>query len=133
MLIVGGVCYGTFAAFELDFAALLAALAGASVLIPYFGAPLVGIPVALTAFAQWGFGPDFIWAVGAYALIQTIDGAILGTLLLAGTVNLHPIAVMVAVLVFGDLFGFWGVFFAVPMASVVQAVLDGWRRRSQRR
>jgi putative permease len=129
MLIVGVVCYLAFEALDLDFAALLAALAGASVLIPYFGAPLVAVPVALTAFAQWGFGPEFIWTLATYTVIQTIDGAILGTLLLAGTVNLHPVAVMVAVLVFGDLFGFWGLFFAVPMASVLQVVLDVGRRR----
>lgn len=129
MLIVGAVCYAAFWALDLQFAALLAALSGASVLIPYFGAPLVGVPVAITAFAQWGFGPEFVWAMTIYTLIQTVDGTILGTLLLAGTVKLHPVAVMVAVLVFGDLFGFWGLVFAVPMASVVQVVLDAWRKR----
>lgn len=129
MVIVGLVCYAAFWAMGLDFAALLAALSGASVLIPYFGAPLVGVPIAITAFAQWGFGPEFFWVLAVYSLIQTIDGTILGTLLLAGTVNLHPVAVIVAVLVFGDMFGFWGLFFAVPLASVGQVVLDAWRKR----
>lgn len=129
MVIVGTVCFIAFWVMDLNFSALLAVLSGASVLIPYFGAPLVAIPVALTAFAQFGLGPEFVWVVALYTLIQTIDGTILGTLLLAGTVNLHPIAVMVAVLVFGDLYGFWGVFFAVPLASVAQVVLDAWRRR----
>ncbi len=94
MLIVAGVCYAAFAALGLDFAALLASLAGASVLIPYFGAPMAGVPVALVAFAQWGLSPDFYEVLAAYVLIQTIDGTILSTVLLAGVVNLHPIAVM---------------------------------------
>jgi putative permease len=37
-------------------------------------------------------------------------------------VNLHPVAIIVAVLVFGGLWGFWGVFFAIPLATLVKAV-----------
>ena len=132
MLIVGGVCYATFAALGLDFAALLAALAGASVLIPYFGAPMAGVPVALVAFSQWGLGSDLYEVMIAYTIIQTIDGTILATILLAGAVNLHPIAVMVAIFVFGDLYGFWGVFFAVPLASAVQVVMAAWSQQTDR-
>ena len=129
MIIVGAVCFVTFVLLDLQFAVLLAVLAGASVLIPYFGAFMVGVPVFVTAYAQWGFGPELLSVMIAYTLIQTIDGTILVTLLLAGVVNLHPIAVMVAILIFGDIYGFWGVFFAVPLASVVQVILDSWPRR----
>ncbi|SDZ95476.1 AI-2E family transporter [Rubrimonas cliftonensis] len=132
MAIVGGASYAAFWLLGLDYALLLATLSGLSVLIPYFGAPVVGLPVALTAFAQWGLGPEMMWTLAAYTVIQTIDGAILATIMLAGAVNLHPIAVMVALLVFGDLYGFWGVVFAVPLASVVQVTLDAWRRRAGR-
>jgi putative permease len=43
-------------------------------------------------------------------------------------VNLHPVAIIVAILVFGGLWGFWGVFFAIPLATLVQAVLNAWPR-----
>jgi putative permease len=41
-------------------------------------------------------------------------------------VDLHPIAIIVAILVFGGLWGFWGVFFAIPLATLVNAVLRAW-------
>jgi len=43
-------------------------------------------------------------------------------------VNLHPVAIIVAILMFGGLWGFWGVFFAIPLATLVQAVLKAWPR-----
>ena len=52
-------------------------------------------------------------------------------LLFSEVVDLHPIAIIVAVLVFGGLWGFWGVFFAIPLATVVQAVLKAWPQRDQ--
>ena len=126
MLIVGAASYALFAAFGVDYAALLAVLSGASVLIPYFGAPMAAVPLALVGFAQWGLSSELAYLILAYAILQTIDGTILGTLLLAGAVNLHPIAVMVAIFIFGDLYGFWGLFFAVPLASAVQVVMAAW-------
>ncbi|MCO1686677.1 AI-2E family transporter, partial [Pseudomonas aeruginosa] len=41
-------------------------------------------------------------------------------------VNLPPVAIICAVLLFGGLWGFWGVFFAIPLATLVKAVLDAW-------
>jgi putative permease len=66
--------------------------------------------------------------MGAYAVIQLIDGNILAPLLLSEVVNLHPTAVIVALLVFGSIWGFWGIFFAIPLASLVHAVLNAWPR-----
>jgi putative permease len=49
-------------------------------------------------------------------------------LLLGEAVDLHPIAIIVAVLVFGGLWGFWGVFFAIPLATLFKAVNNAWPR-----
>lgn len=128
ILIVGIVSYVMFAALGLQFTALLAALNGLSVLIPYVGAAVVTVPVALIAYFQWGWGSEFALTIGAYALLHTLDGNVLAPLLVSGVVNLHPVAVIVAILVFGGLWGFWGVFFAIPLATLVQAVLRAWPR-----
>jgi putative permease len=64
--------------------------------------------------------------MGAYLVIQALDGNVLVPLLFSEVVNLHPIAIIVAILVFGGLWGFWGVFFAIPLATLVQAVLKAW-------
>lgn len=128
ILIVGSVTYIAFAILDLKYAILLAALVGVSVLVPYIGAAAVTIPVAIVAYFQFGWGTDFAIVLFVYGIIQALDGNILVPLLFSEVVNLHPIAIIVSVLVFGGLWGFWGVFFAIPLATLVNAVLHAWPR-----
>ncbi|MCY4221868.1 MAG: AI-2E family transporter [Thiotrichales bacterium] len=126
IVIVWIVTYLTFALMGLQFSMLLGALVGLSVVIPYVGAVAVTFPVAIIAYFQWGFTSDFAYIMIAYAIIQALDGNVLVPLLFSEVVNLHPIAIITAVLVFGGLWGFWGIFFAIPLATLVQAVLKAW-------
>jgi len=126
IVIVWIVTYVTFALMGLQFSMLLGALVGLSVVIPYVGAVAVTFPVAIIAYFQWGFTSDFAYLMIAYAIIQALDGNVLVPLLFSEVVNLHPIAIITAVLVFGGLWGFWGIFFAIPLATLVQAVLKAW-------
>ena len=127
-LIVVAVTYLAFMLLHLQFSALLAITTGLSTFIPYIGVALAAIPVAAIAYAQWGMGPDLLWILCTYTVIQLIDGNLLAPLMLSGVVNLHPAAVIVALLVFGSIWGFWGIFFAIPLASLVHAVLNAWPR-----
>ena len=126
VLIIGGASYVVFALFSLNYAALLGLLVGFSVIVPYIGAALVTIPVIVVAYFQFGVTPDFYWVVGAYLLIQVLDGNVLVPLLFSEAVNLHPVAIVIAVLFFGGLWGLWGVFFAIPLATLVNAILSAW-------
>jgi putative permease len=128
ILILGVVSYITFSAFGLHYAMLLAVFMGLQVIIPYVGATLVTFPVLGVAYLQWGIGDDFMYILIAYSIIQAIDGVVLVPLLFSEAVNLHPIAIIVAILFFGGLWGFWGVFFAIPLATLVKAVLTAWPR-----
>ena len=128
VLIVWAASYIAFHTLGLKYAMLLAVLVGLSVIVPYIGATVVTIPVVLIAWFQWGWGPDFGWLVAAYFIIQGLDGNVLVPLLFSEVVDLHPVAIMVAILVFGGLWGFWGVFFAIPLATLVQAILVAWPR-----
>ncbi len=130
ILICGVVSYAVFAALELNYAALLAMLVGISVVVPYIGATVVTIPVALIGLFQWGVSDQFIYLMVAYGIIQALDGNVLVPLLFSEAVNLHPVAIIVSVLLFGGLWGFWGVFFAIPLATLFKAVLYAWPRRS---
>jgi putative permease len=80
-------------------------------------------------FFQWGWSSECLYVVVAYAVIQLLDGNLLAPLLLSEVVNLHPVAIIVAVLFFGGIWGFWGVFFAIPLATLVQAVVRAWSHR----
>lgn len=132
IIIVAVVTYIGFLWLALDYSALLATVAGVSVLIPYIGALFAAAPVAVVALFQWGMGEQVLWALGVYTAIQVLDGNLVAPLLLSETVKLHPIAVIVAILVFGGIWGFWGVFFAVPLASLVQVVVKLWPRHRSR-
>jgi putative permease len=121
------VSYVTYQTMGLNYAMLLSVLMGLSVIIPYIGATLVTFPVLLVAYFQWGLeGDNFMYVVIAYSIIQALDGVLLVPVLFSEAVNLHAIAIIMAILFFGGLWGFWGVFLAIPLATVVKAVLTAW-------
>jgi putative permease len=128
ILVVGLVSYAAFLILDLNYAALLALLVGLSVVVPYLGAAVVTIPVTVVAYFQWGWGGDLLWLFVVYGIIQGLDGNVLVPLLFSEAVNLHPIVIILAVLVFGGLWGFWGVFFAIPLATLVKALYNAWPR-----
>ena len=130
ILIVGSVTFVTFTVLGLNYAALLGVLVGISVLIPFVGAAVVTIPVALVAILQFGWSWDLALVLTAYAIIQALDGNVLVPLLFSEAVDLHPIMIIVAVLAFGGLWGVWGVFFAIPLATLIKAIYNAWPRES---
>ena len=125
-LIVGGVSYIFFALFGLNYAALLAFLVGISVIVPYLGLIVVTVPVVLIAYLQYDWSIAFFYLVLGYSIIQGIDGLVLVPMLFSEAVNLHPIAIILAVLVFGSWWGLWGVFFAIPLATLIKAIMTAW-------
>ena len=128
IFIVGSVTYTAFSFLGLSYAPLLGVVVGLSVIVPYLGAAVVTLPVALAGYLQLGWGNDFVWIMVTYAIIEALDGNLLVPLLFSDVVNLHPVAIIIAVLVFGGLWGFWGVFFAIPLATLVKSLLNAWPR-----
>ncbi|MCH1919682.1 AI-2E family transporter [Shewanella sp. A3A] len=126
LVIVGVVSYIFFALMGLNYAALLGVSVGISVLIPYVGATLVTLPIAAVAFFQWGWSAEFGQLMIGYGVIQALDGNLLVPVLFSDAVDLHPVFIIAAVLVFGGLWGVWGVFFAIPLASLVKAIVNVW-------
>jgi len=126
IIIVGASTTVAFVFLDLQYAVLLGVLVGLSVLVPYVGATVVTIPVALVALFQFGFSSEFGYVMLAYGVIQAIDGNVIVPLLFSEAVNLHPVTIIVAVIFFGGLWGFWGVFFAIPLATLVKAVINAW-------
>lgn len=130
ILIVGLASAILFWSFNLKYTALLSVLVGLSVLIPYIGAFAVTIPVAVVAYLQFGNNYEFMLLFGLYLALQVLDGNWLVPLLFSSAVKMHPITIILAVFVFGGLFGFWGVFFAIPMATFLKAVINAWPTES---
>lgn len=128
ILIIWLTCYIVFTLTRLNYSLLLSFLVGISVIIPYVGAIVVTIPIAIIAYMQWGVGTDFWIVVGAYTGIQILDGNMLVPILFSEVVNLHPVAIIVSIVFFGGLWGVWGIFFAIPLATLVDTVIRVWPR-----
>ncbi|MFV1983717.1 MAG: AI-2E family transporter, partial [Thiohalomonadales bacterium] len=127
-LILGGAIYICFAIFGLKYAILLSALVGISVVMPYIGIMIVSIPVFFVAYFQFGFGTELYVLLIVYFIINAIDGYVLVPVLFSEVVNIHPIAIIISILLFGGLWGLWGVFFAIPLATLINAILTSWPR-----
>ncbi|SEF59271.1 AI-2E family transporter [Oceanospirillum linum] len=126
--IVGVATYIGLISFGVQYSALLAVLVGLSVLVPYIGAAVVTVPVVLIGMFQFGLNDTFFYMLMVYGVIQALDGNVLVPLLFSEAVNLHPVAIIVAVLAFGGIWGFWGIFFAIPLATLLKAILYAWPR-----
>ncbi|MDJ0781418.1 MAG: AI-2E family transporter [Desulfosarcinaceae bacterium] len=131
ILIIWGISFMTFTLMDMQFSLLLSLFVGLSVIFPYIGVTVMFLPVALIAYFQWGWDPKALWAIVAYTIIQLLDGNLLAPLLLSEVINLHPIAIIIAVLVFGGLWGLWGLFFAIPLATLINAVIKSWFNRQR--
>jgi predicted PurR-regulated permease PerM len=95
---------------------LLGAQAGASNFVPYLGPILAGIPVGLVAMPL-GLS-KLIWAIGIYTAIQSIEGYVIGPLIQRQTAQFSPAWTLVAIVLFGSMFGVLGIALAVPLFAV---------------
>ena len=88
----------------------------------------VTIPIVLVSYFQWGIAPLFWYATIGHLLIQAIDGNVIVPILFSDAVNIHPFAILLSILFFGSIWGIWGVFFAIPLAVLINTILNVWPR-----
>jgi putative permease len=117
-----------FYCFGLNYAILLGLLVGLSVLIPVVGAGIVTVPVALVAFTQFGADSTLWTLLGVYAAGLALDANLITPMLFSEKMKLHPFVILASVLVFGSMWGFWGVFFAIPLATFFKTIYLNWPR-----
>lgn len=113
-----------FALLGFQYAALFGLLSGVSVVIPYVGAIGLAVPVFVLGVVQYGWGWDLVWLFGAYTAIQLVDGNVVAPYIFSEAVQLHPVVILLAVFLFGSLWGFWGVLLAIPLATFVKALVQ---------
>ena len=126
ILIVWAINYIAFALLGLKYSIIISLFVGLAVLVPYVGAAVMFIPVILIAFFQWGLGANLIYIVIVFLFLHALDGNMIAPLLLSKVVKIHPVAIIISILVFGGLWGFWGLVFAIPLATLLHAVLKAW-------
>ncbi len=108
----------------LDRAVAIGILTGLLVFIPYVGFGLGLVLGIVAALLQWGGWPAFLGVLSVYAIGQLLEAYVLLPWLVGDRIGLHPLAVIFALLAFGQLFGFAGVLMALPVSA---AILVGLR------
>jgi putative permease len=126
VLVIGVASALVFWLLGLHYAILCGVLAGLSVLVPYVGAVVIYLIVFILGLFQWGFAIHLFYVLFAFAVILFIDGYILQPWLFAEVMDLSPLVVVLSVLFFGGLWGFWGVFFAIPLVGVIKILIESW-------
>lgn len=115
--------YILFKYYRLIYSDLLAFGVGLSVIIPYIGALIISIPIILIAALQFGISNELIYLLTIYSILQFLDGNLLVPILFSETLNLHPIAIIIAIIIFGSILGIYGMFFAIPLAICIKTII----------
>jgi predicted PurR-regulated permease PerM len=113
-----------FGAIGIDLAIGVGLLAGVMALVPYLGNVVAVSLSSLLCVLEFGFDWHLLAVLGWYLVVQNLEGFVLTPRIVGGSVGLHPAAVIVALLIGGDLFGFLGLLIAVPAAAVVKVFVD---------
>lgn len=115
----------------IDYPLILGIIAGFTEIIPYIGPYIGAIPAIIIALtiSPWKALEIAIW----YILVQQIENYLLVPKIMGRAMKLHPLTVIFSLLVFGKLFGIWGVLLAVPIAGIIKIILkvyfsDIWKK-----
>jgi len=107
----------------LDFALLIGLLAGLVSFVPYLGL-IVGILAAgLASVLQYQGVGGLPWVAAVFVVAQLLEGSVLTPKLVGDRIGLHPVAVIFAVMAGGQLYGFFGILLALPVAAVAMVGL----------
>ena len=122
MLAIGVASAVGYAAIGLPNVLVLGVLAGLLEAVPLIGPVLAAVPAILVALPL-GFSTVLL-VIGLATLLQIIENNVLIPRIMGRAVGVSALVAMVAVLVFGTLYGMLGIFIAIPMTAVVQVIVD---------
>ena len=105
------------------FALLIGILGGYGQIVPYMGTVIAIVPAVLLALIEFGDVTHPLLAATVFVVGQTLEGFVITPKIMGKTVGLHPVVIILAILVFGNLLGFLGILIAVPLAAVLKVIL----------
>ncbi len=113
----------------LEFFLPIGIITGAMVIVPYVGAAIGFVLATIAAFLQFQELPGVVWVWVVFGLGQVLEGNVITPKLVGERIGLHPVAVIFALLAFGQLFGFAGLLVALPVSAVLLVALRTLRER----
>lgn len=122
-LCVGLTCFIGLTLLGVKYTAVLAIIAGLTNLIPYIGPVIGAIPALIIAFVDTGNPAMLLWVSMVYGIAQLIDMLVIIPAVFAKIVNMHPLAVVIVIIVGGQLGGVIGMILAVPVYSITRVTV----------
>jgi predicted PurR-regulated permease PerM len=113
-----------FAVIGIDLAIVIGVAGGLLAIIPYVGGAVALLASAAMAVIQFGFGAKLALVFGWYLVVQGLESFVLTPRIVGKSLGMHPVTVIVALMIGGDLLGFLGLLVAVPLAAVVQVFVS---------
>ena len=107
----------------LDLAILIGMLAGVVSFVPYLGFIIGIVAATIAALMQFGDISYVLYVFIVFGVGQALEGMVLTPVLVGDKIGLHPVAVIFAVLAGGQLFGFFGILCALPVAAVLAVII----------
>jgi len=131
-LIVGLVTTAAMALVLPQYCLALGLVAGITEAVPVLGPILGAIPAVIIAFAlpeKGGLGLAAL-VIAIYVVIQQLENTVLVPRVMGHTLGLHPLSLLLGMMVFGNVFGFWGVVLAAPLVATLKILV--WHLTSAR-
>jgi predicted PurR-regulated permease PerM len=125
MAFVGGTIAIGLYGLHLPFSILLGAITGALTIIPIIGPNIALIPALGIALLTGGWTLA-VWVFLLYVVVQVLANNIIGPLIMGRAVGLHPLAILIAILCGGIMFGMIGIVLAIPVVACLNIILAEW-------
>jgi predicted PurR-regulated permease PerM len=121
-LLVGAAAFILYSMIGLPYTLVLALIAGAMEMVPIVGPALGAVPALLAALST---DPDkVIWVLIATGLIQMMENVLLVPRVMKNSMGVNPIIILLSLVAFSSVFGFAGALLALPLAAIIQLILD---------
>ncbi|MGI4775821.1 MAG: AI-2E family transporter [Janthinobacterium lividum] len=107
----------------IDLGLLIGIISGFLVIIPFIGVLISFLLAIIISYFSFGATIKLIYIIILYALGYAVEGYILTPKIIGNRIGLHPLWIMFSVFITGSLFGFVGIFFAIPLAGIIKVLL----------
>ena len=113
----------------IDLAVVVGLTAGLLAIVPYLGTAVGILLASALAILKFGFGWELLGVWATFAIVQSLEGFVITPKIMGDKVGLHPLVVMLALLVGGNLFGVWGMLLAIPVTAAAEVLVREWVQR----
>jgi len=107
---------------DVDYALFNGIFAGLASILPFIGVILAMIPPLFFAYLKFQSGLILVKVMVAFAAIYFLEGYLVKPLVFKRSMNLNPLFTIIMVMALGELFGFWGILLAIPVAAAAKII-----------